>query len=150
MTAISARQATLADIDQVAELFNQYRQFYQQAADIAACRDFIKQRLTNDEATIFVVLKNERLVGFTQLYNSFCSVELKPLVYLYDLFVIESARKMGVAKMLMECARLYGLSRNACRLSLMTAITNTAGQALYQQLGYLRDTNFYSYDLELN
>jgi hypothetical protein len=56
MTAISARQATLADIDQVAELFNQYRQFYQQAEDIAACRDFLKQRLTNDETSFFVVL----------------------------------------------------------------------------------------------
>jgi ribosomal protein S18 acetylase RimI-like enzyme len=147
---MTVRKATLADIDNVAELFNQYRQFYQQPADLVACRVFIEQRLTNHQSTIFVALKAGQAVGFTQLYDSFCSVELKPLVYLYDLFVTESARKMGVAKKLMECARLYGLEKNAGRLSLMTEIKNTKGQALYEQLGYLRDVEFYSYDLELN
>ena len=34
MTAIRTRSATLADLDAIAPLFDQYRQFYRQAPDL--------------------------------------------------------------------------------------------------------------------
>ena len=37
----------------------------------------------------------------------------------------------------------------ASRIDLETAIDNTSAQALYESLGYQRDTEFYKYSLEL-
>ena len=37
----------------------------------------------------------------------------------------------------------------ACRIDLETAHDNLIGQALYENLGYERDTHFYKYSLAL-
>ena len=89
------------------------------------------------------------IVGFTQLYRSFCSVEMKELIYLYDLFVAPRARRQGVARALMDAARQYAHDRGAGRLQLETAISNRPGQALYEDLGWERDQEFYTYHLAL-
>ncbi|MGI9288909.1 MAG: GNAT family N-acetyltransferase [Pseudomonadales bacterium] len=134
----------------VANLFDQYRQFYKEPANLEACSQYIKERTTRDESTIFFAQNaaNE-IVGFTQLYNSFCSVELQPLVYLYDLFVLPSARRTGAARALMAEAKKYAIHCGACRLTLATQKTNSKAQSLYESLGYKRDGEFYNYDLSL-
>jgi ribosomal protein S18 acetylase RimI-like enzyme len=48
----------------------------------------------------------------------------------------------------MEAARQYASARGADRLTLETAITNRAAQALYEDLGYARSEEFYTYNLE--
>jgi ribosomal protein S18 acetylase RimI-like enzyme len=136
--------------DQLAGLFDQYRVFYEQASDIEACRNFLAERLEKNQSVIFAAQSEEgELVGFTQLYPSFCSVELKPIVYLYDLFVDPGARRRGVARALMEAARQYAQAHGAERLQLETAITNTQAQALYEDLGWQKDKEFFTYHLAL-
>ncbi len=143
-------QATIEQLDVVATLFDKYRQFYEQMPDYDRCREFIRQRITNDESVIFIAQKSTgEIVGFTQLYKSFCSVELKKLIYLYDLFVEPSARRMGVAKALMEAAKSYAKECSAARLTLDTGITNASAQNLYETLGYEKDEEFYTYHLAL-
>lgn len=90
------------------------------------------------------------MAGFTQVYHSFCSVEMAELVYLYDLFVLPEARRRGVAKALMNAAQSHAIRRGANRLQLDTAVDNRAAQALYESLGWRRDEAFYTYHLELN
>lgn len=143
-------RANLALLDQLADLFNQYRQFYEQESDLDACRDFLSQRIVYNQSVIFAArLETGEIVGFTQLYRSFCSVELEGLIYLYDLFVAPSARRQGVARALMEAAREYGVGQGACRLQLETAVSNLPGQALYESLGWKRDKEFFTYHLAL-
>jgi ribosomal protein S18 acetylase RimI-like enzyme len=143
-------RATIGQLDALAGLFDQYRCFYEQASDLEACRKFIGDRLRNNESVIFAAqADNGDIVGFTQLYRSFCSVEMKELVYLYDLFVAPQARRQGVARALMDAARRYAVNRGAGRLQLETAITNRPGQALYEDLGWERDEEFYTYNLAL-
>jgi ribosomal protein S18 acetylase RimI-like enzyme len=143
-------RATIGQLDALAGLFDQYRCFYEQASDLEACRKFIGDRLRNNESVIFAAqADNGDIVGFTQLYRSFCSVEMKELIYLYDLFVAPQARRQGVARALMDAARRYALNRGAGRLQLETAITNRPGQALYEDLGWERDEEFYTYNLAL-
>ncbi len=143
-------QATIEHLDEVTALFDKYRQFYDQIPDYDRCREFIHQRITNDESVIFIAQKSTgEIVGFTQLYKSFCSIELKELIYLYDLFVDPSARRIGVAKALMETAKTYAKECNAARLTLDTAITNTSAQSLYETMGYEKDEEFYTYHLTL-
>jgi hypothetical protein len=68
------RTATEADLEQIAVLFDQYRQFYQQPPDLAAARSFISERLRLGDSKIFQALSEGRAVGFTQLYPAFSSV----------------------------------------------------------------------------
>jgi ribosomal protein S18 acetylase RimI-like enzyme len=143
-------RVNIEHLDELASLFDQYRQFYKQPPDLEACRAFMAERINNDESVIFAAQSDEgSIVGFTQLYRSFCSVELQEIFYLYDLFVDPSARRTGTARALMETARQYAAAREAGRLTLETAISNRIAQALYEDLAYARDKEFYTYHLDL-
>ncbi len=147
---IRIEKAELDSVDAVAHLFDAYRQFYKQDPDFVGCREYIKTRLANQESTIFIAVdESDKVVGFTQLYDSFCSVAMKPLIYLYDLFVAPEARRLGAAKLLMDRAKAYGLERGATRITLTTQNTNVNAQALYESLGYIKDDVFFAYDLRL-
>ena len=140
-------QATVNDVEKIAILFDKYRQFYEQAPNLEGCRNYIQTRLENGESTIFMAqLENGETVGFTQLYDSFCSVAMTPIVYLYDLFVDKPQRRTGVGKALMARAEQYARENNASRLTLETGIDNSKAQALYESIGYVRNTEFYGYD----
>jgi GNAT superfamily N-acetyltransferase len=143
-------RANIEHLDQLANLYDQYRQFYEQKPDLEACRDFLAERIRNEESVIFAAQQDSGdIVGFTQLYCSFCSVDMVKLIYLYDLFVAHEARRQGAARALMEAARRYAVSCGAGRLQLETAISNHPGQKLYGDLGWERDEAFYTYHLEL-
>ena len=144
-------RANLEQIDAVTSLFDLYRQFYEEEANLEGCKDYIRERMSNDESVIFLARSMEGVdLGFTQLYRSYCSVEMTKLVYLYDLFVVPKARRKGVARALMDTARDYAAAYGAGRLQLETAKTNLAGQALYECLGWEKDTEFYTYHLPLD
>ena len=136
-------------LDDLARLFDAYRQFYEQPPDLPGAWTFLNERLANDDSVIFLALRDGVGVGFTQLYPSFTSVRMGPLWILYDLFVTPGARRQGIGRALLEHARRFGLESGAVRLELSTAIDNEPAQALYESLGWVRDTEFYSYELAL-
>ena len=143
------RQATLLDLEQLAPLFDRYRQFYGRASDVAAAREFLLARFTSKESTLLIAHEDERPVGFTQLYPSFSSVSLARIFILNDLFVSEQARRNGVASALMSAAVKFASTLGAVRLSLSTAITNDAAQALCHSAGWKRDDQFFVYHLAI-
>lgn len=143
------RQATIRDLDQLVPLFDNYRQFYGRASDLRAAREFLLARFHNDESTVFIAHEDERAIGFTQLYPSFSSISLARIFILNDLFVHEQARRKGVASALMCAAVKFATVSGAHRLSLSTAITNDAAQALYHSAGWKRDDQFLVYDLAI-
>jgi ribosomal protein S18 acetylase RimI-like enzyme len=135
------------DLDQVAILFDLYRQFYKQQPDLDLARDFIQARFTKNESSILVAENaDQELVGFCQLYPSFCSVEAKPIYTLYDLFVLPTARKQGVGKLLLEAAERKAASESKSRMDLTTATDNKTAQSLYESLGWIRDKVFLTYN----
>ncbi|WKA56699.1 GNAT family N-acetyltransferase [Planococcus shixiaomingii] len=142
-------QATVKDLEGVAELFDLYRVFYEQEKDMDAARNYIEQRLENEDSVIFAVKDGDKYLGFTQLYPMFSSVSMKRMWILNDLYVAEEARKRGVGEMLMEKAKEFAIETGAKSLVLSTAVNNYSAQRLYEKLGYKRDTAFYSYELLL-
>ena len=140
----------MADLAKVANLFDQYRQFYEQAPDIALATKFIGERINSQESVILVAEHNGELMGFCQLYPTFCSVAAARIAVLYDLFVTKTARKTGLGAALMLAARTYASEHGYARLDLSTAKTNTNAQALYKSLGWQRDKEFYHYSLAVN
>ncbi len=144
------REATIQDLEPVAQLFDAYRQFYEQTPDIELAKAFIADRLNNQDSTILLAINSaQKIIGFCQLYPTFCSVIAAPLCVLYDLFVDSNVRKTGAGKSLMLAAHEYAAKNGFKRLDLTTAKTNTSAQALYESLGWVRDEVFYSYSKTL-
>jgi ribosomal protein S18 acetylase RimI-like enzyme len=145
------RRATLADLRAVAELFDGYRQFYAQPADYELAEAFILARLANDESVVFLALdeKSGAGLGFVQLYPSFSSAAARRIWILNDLFVAPQARRQGVGRALLHAARDHGTATGAKRLVLSTAADNHEAQALYESVGYKRESIFVAYKLEL-
>ena len=147
---IFVRRATIADLDQIALLFNAYRQFYGQAHDLALAREFLRDRIEQDQSVIFLALAADgSAAGFTQFYPSFSSASAKRIFILNDLFVDPVARRSGVGRALLQAAADFGRGAGAVRLTLSTAHTNTSAQSLYEANGWLRDEVFRSYHLAL-
>ena len=95
--------------------------------------------------------ENAEMVGFVQLYPSFCSVDASKILILYDLYVAADHRRKGIGEALMNRATRYAQETGATRLDLLTAVDNIPGQALYEKLGYVRaNEGFYAYSLHLS
>jgi ribosomal protein S18 acetylase RimI-like enzyme len=146
--------ASIEHLEAAADLFDQYRVFYQQPSDLAAAKAFLQERFRNQDSTVFLAWENGRAtalpsIGFIQLYPSFSSVSMKRIWILNDLFVAASHRQQGVAKLLMSAVERYGQETGAVRLALSTQISNGSAQKLYESLGYVKDEEFYHYGLRL-
>ena len=150
MTTIKTRRAVRADLNAIAALFDAYRQFYKKPADLPLARRFLDERFAQDESVIIVAEDaGSGIVGFTQLYPTYCSVAAGRIYVLYDLFVTPPARGTGAGRALMEAAETFARQAGALRLQLQTATTNLVGQSLYESCGWLRDNDFYVYEKTL-
>lgn len=139
-------QAGMEHLASAADLFNQYRQFYEQADDIEASTRFLQDNLEQKRSEIFLMLdEQQQALAFAQLYPSFCSIALQRYYILFDLFVIPTARKQGHAATLLHALAEHARSQGAHRLTLETAHDNCAAQALYEANGYQRDEVFRVY-----
>jgi GNAT superfamily N-acetyltransferase len=142
-------RATTDHLDQLAPLFDQYRIFYAQPADLAAARDYLRARLERGESVVFLALDAGIAAGFTQLYPGFSSVALAPVWTLNDLFVAQGHRRRGVARELMNAAAQHARQTGAIRVELETQADNAVAQTLYAELGYAESTGFRHYALNL-
>lgn len=146
MTQLRTRLATLVDLNSLAPLFDAYRQFYEQAADVDLATRFLTDRMNRQESVILLATDElDKVCGFCQLYPSFCSVEAKPIYVLYDLFVSPENRKLGAGKLLLQAAHQLAAEHGKARMDLTTAKTNHAAQRVYESLGWVRDDVFYAY-----
>ena len=148
---MSIRQATLEDLHAVAPLFDAYRQFYRQPADLPLARAFLQARLGGGDSVVYLAEDEGAAVGFVQLYPLFSSTASRPgrIWLLNDLYVVPEARGGGVGRRLMDRARQLAEETGARSIELTTARSNTRAQALYESLGYRRDEEFFSYSLGL-
>lgn len=145
MSNITSRQAILADLEDLASLFDAYREFQGQQRDPIAARAFLQARFNHGESVLFIAYEGAVPVGFAQLYPSYSSVTLARVFILNDLFVHEAGRRKGVASQLLAAVEDYAWSLSAARLTLNVAKDNTAGQALYEAQGWTRDAQFFMY-----
>ena len=141
------KEATVEDSEKIGEVFDLYRQFYKKNPDKIISIEYIKQRLTNKESTIFFVEEDNVCIGIVQLYVTFDSLELSKKIILYDLFVRSEYRKKGIGAMLMDASKDFAENNGITGIELSPAISNGTAQRLYESLGYERDNEFYNYYL---
>jgi len=142
----SIRRATLQDIDRVVPLFDAYRQFYGQGSDLDGARCFLIERTERRESVILIAGDD---TGFAQLYPCFSSVRMQPTMILNDLFVRPEARSRGIGAALLHAACDVAREGGAARLSLSTAVDNSAAHALYVRAGWQRDAQFHTYAIAI-
>lgn len=143
-------EAGLEQLNQVAHLFDQYRQFYQQPPDIEGAYEFIKCRITQGESKLYLAQDEaKQALGFVQLYPTFSSVSMQRSWLLNDLFVAPQCRGSGVATALLNKAKSLGITSRAKELTLCTANDNHKAKSLYQSHHYQMVTDFVFYKLKL-
>jgi ribosomal protein S18 acetylase RimI-like enzyme len=145
MSLFTVRLAHLTDLSAIATLFDQYRQFYGRASDLQAASTFLQERFQHQDSVLLLAEHAGQAVGFVQLYPSFSSGSLARTFILNDLYVQPHVRQQGCGQTLLCAAQTWAKSQQAIRLTLSTAIDNTAAQALYQRLGWQKDQQFWVY-----
>ncbi len=140
------RPGNLSELEELAVLFDLYRQFYEKPSDLNAARSFLRARMEKKESVIFVAEKDRKLIGFTQLYPLFSSTVMKKQWVLNDLYVRMEERKSGAGEKLMRTAMEFGTSDGSRGLTLQTAVTNIPAQKLYEKLGWKKNETFLTYN----
>ncbi len=130
------KKAGLEDLDSTAALFNLYRVFYRQPDAYEQCKQFIKDRIDNDQSQIFLIYAEGKPVGFVQLYKLYHYIKLKKQWLLSDLFVHPDYRGLGLSVALIEQSKKWCEETGACGLMLETEKTNRIGNQLYPRCGF--------------
>ena len=150
------KRASWPDLSQLTPLFDQYRIFYGQASNEAAANDFLKERISFGQSTIFLAYLPDQVpsnaVGFTLLYPLFSSVRLTQNWVLNDLYIHPDFRRQQIAKELINTAISFAKSTGAGFLQLETAHDNIPAQTLYEASGFRRqsaDNNYLLYRIDL-
>ena len=143
-------QASAADLDDAAKLFDLYRQFYHEKADLEAAKQYLHNHMIKTSSLIYLAKNDDgKAVGFMQMYGSYCSIAMAPVFILYDLYIDQNFRQAGIGKALMAQARKVALEHGAKRIELETSINNLPAQALYEELGYKKEEEYFKYALDL-
>lgn len=147
------KQATINDLQILAPLFDAYRQFYDKVSDIDGAKEFLLERIANNESVIYLAFdENEKAIGFVQLYPLFSSTRMKRFWILNDLYVSPEFRGQGFSRELIEEAKNLCRKTDSCAMLLETSVTNDIGNSLYPSAGFqLRDdANFYEWETQPN
>lgn len=143
--------ATIANLNEVTQLFDAYRVWYRKESDLAAGKKFIEERLTQKDSQMFLAkLDDGTAVGFTQCYPLFSSTRMQRTWLLNDLFVSPAHRGKGISKLLIDAAKNLARDTNAAGVLLETEKSNTIGNKLYPSVGFeLEENNFYFWENKL-
>lgn len=144
------RKATIQDLDQLTALFDQYLVFYKKPSDFEKHKSYLKERIENNEAIVFLAFDeelNNEAVGFTLIYPTFSSVRLSKILILNDLYVNSSIRNNGIGERLINKTIELAKELGADLVRLRTAKDNNVAQGLYHKTGFIRDELYYTYDL---
>ncbi|MBS0225534.1 MAG: GNAT family N-acetyltransferase [Proteobacteria bacterium] len=138
-------RATLDDLDDLAPLFDGYRQFYGQPSDIQRAHDWLKARIGQNESVVLLARHDNAPAGFVQLYPMYSSVRTARIWVLNDLFIAPEFRRHGTARALLDAATQFAREDGAAFIVLETTRDNEAARALYRAAGWHEDsTQWYS------
>ena len=147
---IKISKAQLDDVEQVAILFDEYRQFYGQQSDTSLAEYFIKSRIVEKSALVFVAKEtNDTLCGFCLVYPSFSSLSAKRMFILNDLYVSQAYRRKGIAKSLINQVVLMARIEGVYKIELQTDKQNETARNLYENFNFKCNDQFLIYERQI-
>lgn len=138
------RKVEASDIEQLIILMTEFRMFYNQEPYQDELRTFIRNRINNKDSEIFVAVIDDKLVGYTQLFPSFSTINLCKIWILNDLYISATFRRKGIAAYLIETVFKFSEQNQIKHVWLLTGDDNTKAQELYKKKGFT-STNFKHY-----
>lgn len=147
MDSLTVSVALAADLPELAELFDLYRQFYAQASNLSRAQAFLAERLKRQDSLLLVAKQRHEMRGFVQVHPLFSSIQTETVWLLNDLFVKPAGRGAGVGTALLHHVRREASERGVCTIRLSTQQTNVTAQRLYEANGYVVDSSFRYYSL---
>ena len=145
-SAITVRQATVADLDTVVDLRLAlvrehhtnpvYKRVRADAEERA--RSLYTAQLRSDHEAIFLAVRASVPVGILRIVESAGSVLLDPprYGYLSSVYVVPGARRRGILKQLMSAAEQWCEGRGLDELRLHSASDNPLSNATWDNLGF--------------
>ena len=144
-------------IEGVSILFDFYRQFYKYQKDLKNSKNYIHERIINEESIIFIATDNVKIeravsrMGYKVIMTSKkCLTGTDRLAEVSKKIkadIIEKYRKLGIGRKLMNKSKEFAINNKFSRIELSTSIDNYDAQKLYESLDYIRDKEYYNYDL---
>ena len=132
-------------------VFDNYMVFYKKPSNRKKYQSYLKERIENSEAIVFMAFNKENeAIGFVLNYFSFSSVSQGKIVVLNDLFVNSQFRKNGVAEKLIRKSFDLAEKIGAVKVDLGTAKDNFSAQKLYERIGFSKDNEFYAYSYKIS
>jgi GNAT superfamily N-acetyltransferase len=147
---MNIEKAILSDLEELNELFDAYRVFYEKESNKEGSREFLKERIENKESVVFIARNSEAVAtGFVQLYPLFSSTRMQRFWLLNDLYIEKIFRGQGFSKALIERSKEHCIDTQACGMMLETAKDNHIGNQLYPTTGFSleEDHNYYTWDI---
>lgn len=140
-------QAGIEQLNELLPLFHKYMDFYEQEIQKDKFKAFLKERLENEEAIVFMHYNEKNQAnGFVVNYTSFSSFSLGKIMVLNDLFIDKSARNQGIGTQLIKKTFEIAKDKKIARVDISTANTNIGAQKLYERMGFVKDQDFCYYN----
>jgi ribosomal protein S18 acetylase RimI-like enzyme len=101
---------------------------------------FLNTQLTEPDVAVFVADQEGAVVGYVYIgVEPLSWKELRDEAgFIHDIAVAEHARRIGIARRLMDAAAEWFRARGTDRMMLWTAQQNTGAQRLFEALGFRR------------
>jgi GNAT superfamily N-acetyltransferase len=143
-------EMSINELDDLVGLFEQYMVFYKKQPAPERYRNFLAERITNNDATVYIAYGVDKSpIGFVLNYHTFSSVSLGKVIVLNDLFVANEHRQQGLGKLLINSSIALAKKVGAVRVELATAKDDYFTQLLYEKIGFVKDEDYFSYSLAL-
>ena len=146
------RLATTQDTDRLLELMMELARFEDYIDEFAVTRESILQHGFGDTRlfTAFVAEHDDDLVGMAVTYPILWTYTLRPKLVLKELYVVDTARNMGVGKALMASVIEHCRSLGATELIWTVMTGNIAAEDFYRSLGAFPDSKWKNWTLSLD
>ncbi|HTX55882.1 MAG TPA: GNAT family N-acetyltransferase [Candidatus Acidoferrales bacterium] len=146
---INVRRATPSDVDVLVPLVRSYRVFYGQSPDDAGERRFMTKHLRDGSSALFFASGDGKALGFIQIFETWSTVRLAPVLIVEDLFVEPEHRMHGIARLLIHTAVAYARESGAAAMFLETPAENERAQDVYEREGWQRERALVKYNAPL-
>ena len=137
MTSIEIRSATASDTGLLLQLIHELAAYEKQPEAVLATEADLRRHGfgPNPKFEALLAFADEKPAGFALFFTNFSTWLGKPGLYLEDIFVSESARRLGVGRMLMTRLAAIAVERDYGRFDFSVLHWNPA-RGFYERLGF--------------
>lgn len=146
---LTIRNATPADLDAVAPLFDLYRQFFAGKSELDRSKAFMRERIERKESVVLAAFEGDACAGFLQLYPLFSSWYCKRQWFLSDLYVADAFRGRGIGRKLVDSCIDFAKGADSRSILVEIPFSEPHLVKFYTELNFAKDDVFELYRCKL-